>query len=115
MLVFSGLDVQRAPMRERLDDPPVEVTLSLLTGYAAYLPAEELGLSCVMAADTVGLYMSTQTARVTNLQSRMQGQAMTWMGMRGAASPAAALAVPMATDAGDPIGERPLTSSSPSR
>jgi NhaP-type Na+/H+ or K+/H+ antiporter len=31
-----------------------------------------------------------------------------WMGMRGAVSLAAALAVPIATDAGDPIGERPL-------
>ena len=30
-------------VRRRIDDPPVEVTISLLTGYAAYIPAEELG------------------------------------------------------------------------
>jgi monovalent cation/hydrogen antiporter len=28
-----------AHVRERLDDPPVEITISLFTGYAAYLPA----------------------------------------------------------------------------
>ena len=31
-----------------------------------------------------------------------------WMGMRGAVSLAAALAIPFATDAGQPIAERPL-------
>ena len=65
-----------AQVRERLDDPPVEVTISLFTGYAAYLPAEELELSGVIAAVTVGLYMGSQTARVTTAQTRMQGFAM---------------------------------------
>ena len=175
-----------AQVRERLDDPPVEVTISLFTGYAAYLPAEELELSGVIAAVTVGLYMGSQTARVTTAQTRMQGFAMwqilvfllnsflfvliglqlpdlldalreadfalgtvvgygllaslavvlvrivwvfafsalplrggqrwprgqvalvAWMGMRGAVSLAAALAIPFATDAGQPIAERPL-------
>ena len=60
-------------VRERLDDPPVEITISLFTAYAAYLPAEELGLSGVIAAVTVGLYMGSQTSRVTNAQVRMQG------------------------------------------
>ena len=32
-----------AQVRERLDDPPVEITIALVSGYAAYLPAEELG------------------------------------------------------------------------
>ena len=39
-----------AEVRKRLDDPPVEITISLATAYAAYLPAEELGLSGVLAA-----------------------------------------------------------------
>jgi CPA1 family monovalent cation:H+ antiporter len=63
-------------VRERLDDPPVEITISLLTAYVAYLPAEELGLSGVVAAVTVGLYMGSQTSRVTNAEVRMQGYAM---------------------------------------
>ena len=41
-------------VRARIDDPPTEITISLLSGYAAYLPAEELGLSGVIAAVTVG-------------------------------------------------------------
>jgi monovalent cation/hydrogen antiporter len=175
-------------VRERLDDPPVEITISLFTAYAAYLPAEQLGLSGVVAAVTVGLYMGSQTSRVTTAQVRMQGFAMwqiltfllnsflfvliglqlpqladelreanyetttvigygllaslvvvvarivwvvaftylpgglasrqevrpanvaliAWMGMRGAVSLAAALALPTVTDAGTPFSERPL-------
>ena len=175
-----------AQVRQRIDDPPVEITISLFTGYAAYLPAEELQLSGVIAAVTVGLYMSSQTARVTNAQVRMQSvpvwtiltfllnsflfvliglqlpllldelrgadydvstvvgygalasltvivvrivwvftfakffplrsgppplrdtALIAWMGMRGAVSLAAALAIPLQTDAGEPIRERPL-------
>ena len=59
-------------VRARLDDPPVEITISILTAYLAYLPAEELGLSGVMAAVTVGLYMGSQTWRLTNPVVRMQ-------------------------------------------
>jgi CPA1 family monovalent cation:H+ antiporter len=173
-----------ANVRARLNDPPVEITISLLTAYAAYLPAEQLDLSGVVAAVTVGLYMGSQTSRVTNAQVRLQGFAMwqiltfllnsflfvliglqlphllddlreadyevvdvigygllasavvvaaravwvytftyvtdrreirsgntaliAWMGMRGAVSLAAALALPTATDAGEPFPERPL-------
>jgi len=42
-------------IRRRLDDPLVEIVLSLVTGYAAYLPAERLGASGVLAAVTAGL------------------------------------------------------------
>ena len=34
----------------RLDDPPVEVVISLVIPFAAYLPADQLGLSGVLAA-----------------------------------------------------------------
>jgi Na+/H+ antiporter len=65
-----------AAVRERLDDPPVEITIALFSGYAAYLPAEELGLSGVTAAVAVGLYMGSQTSRLTNSTVRMQGDAV---------------------------------------
>lgn len=58
-------------VRRRLDDPPVEIVISMLTAYVAYLPAEELGLSGVVAAVTVGLYMGVQTPRVTTATVRM--------------------------------------------
>ena len=63
-------------MRERLDDPPVEITIALVSGYAAYLPAEQLGLSGVTAAVAIGLYMGSQTSRLTNSTVRMQGDAV---------------------------------------
>src|SRR5215210_3118023 len=65
-----------AQVRERLDDPPVEITIALMSGYAAYLPAEELGLSGVTAAVAIGLYMGSQTSRLTDSTVRMQGDAV---------------------------------------
>lgn len=44
-----------AAVRRRLEDPLTEITISLLTAYAAYLPAEELGVSGVLAAVTTGV------------------------------------------------------------
>ena len=60
-------------VRRRVDDPPTEITISLLTGYAAYLPAEELGLSGVIAAVTVGVYMGWHTPQLTTPTTRIQG------------------------------------------
>jgi Na+/H+ antiporter len=61
-------------VRRRIDDPPTELTISLCSGYAAYIPAEELGLSGVIAAVTVGLYMGWHSAELTTATTRMQGQ-----------------------------------------
>ncbi|HEX6651198.1 MAG TPA: Na+/H+ antiporter [Thermoleophilaceae bacterium] len=63
-------------IRARLDDPPTEITISILSGYAAYLPAEELGLSGVIAAVTVGLYMGWHTPQLTTPVMRLQGVAI---------------------------------------
>jgi CPA1 family monovalent cation:H+ antiporter len=63
-------------VRARIDDPPTEITISLLSGYAAYLPAEELGLSGVIAAVTTGLYMGWHTPQLTTPLMRLQGVAI---------------------------------------
>jgi Na+/H+ antiporter len=60
-------------LRRRIDDPPTEITISILSGYAAYLPAEELGFSGVIAAVTVGIYMGWHTPELTTPIMRMQG------------------------------------------
>ena len=60
-------------IRSRLDDPPIEITISLLSGYAGYLPAEELGFSGVIAAVTVGVYMGWHTPQLTTPLMRLQG------------------------------------------
>ncbi|MFL5941075.1 MAG: Na+/H+ antiporter [Gaiellaceae bacterium] len=63
-------------LRRRLDNPPVEITIALLSGYFGYLPAQALGVSGVLAAVTVGIYMGWHTPELTNAQTRLQGQAV---------------------------------------
>lgn len=72
--VAGGLAV--AAVRRRLDDPPTEITISLLTPYAVYLPAEELGLSGVIAAVTVGVVLGWRASELTNHTTRLQAFAV---------------------------------------
>jgi monovalent cation/hydrogen antiporter len=163
-------------VRRRLDNPPVEITISILSGYFAYLPAEAIGVSGVLAAVTVGIFMGWHTPELTTAQTRLQGVAvweilffllnaflftmvglqlpaildglsgystatliwyavlitatvvaarfawifatsrlqwqsrvvLAWSGMRGAVSLAAALALPLTTDADSPFPDREL-------
>jgi monovalent cation/hydrogen antiporter len=168
-------------VRRRMNDAPSEIAIALLTGYFAYLPAEALGVSAVLAAVTAGIYLGWYTPELTNAQTRIQGFAfwtiltfllnaalftlvglqlpsvldgldewstaelawgaaavcatvvlariawvvvfaylqrrtlimrnalvVSWAGMRGAVSLAAALAIPFETDAGTPFPGREL-------
>jgi len=61
-----------ATIQTRLDDPPVQVTISLLTPFAAYLPADRLGLSGVVAAVTAGLYLGWRAPEIVNARTRLQ-------------------------------------------
>jgi CPA1 family monovalent cation:H+ antiporter len=63
-------------VRRRLEDPLVENTIGLLSGYAAYVPAEHLHLSAVLAAVTVGCYVGWQAPRIASPATRIQGFAM---------------------------------------
>jgi monovalent cation/hydrogen antiporter len=63
-------------VRARMDDPPIEITISILSGYVGYLPAEELGFSGVIAAVTTGLYMAWHTPQLTTPVMRLQGVAV---------------------------------------
>lgn len=65
-----------AAVRRRLDNPPVEVTIALSTAYFAYLPAEAAGVSGVLAAVTVGIFMGRRTSRLTSPTTRIQGVAV---------------------------------------
>jgi Na+/H+ antiporter len=62
-------------VRRRIDDPPIEVAIAVLTGYLAYLPAAALGVSGVLAAVTVGVYMGWYTPELTSVDSRLSGTA----------------------------------------
>lgn len=46
-----------AEIRLRVEDTPTENAISLLTAYAAFIPAHELRLSGVLAAVTAGIYL----------------------------------------------------------
>src|ERR687891_579532 len=59
--VVGGIAVGIAFVRRRLDEPPLEVTIALFSAYFAYLPAEAIGVSGVLAAVTVGIYMGRLT------------------------------------------------------
>jgi monovalent cation/hydrogen antiporter len=63
-------------VRQRLDNPPVEITVSLMSGYFAYLPAHAAGVSGILAAVTVGIYMGWYTPVLTTPQTRLQGIAV---------------------------------------
>ena len=65
-----------AAVRRRIDNPPVEVTIALLSGYFAYLPAAALGVSGVLSVVTVGVYMGWRTPELTSVQTRLDGAAM---------------------------------------
>ncbi len=62
-------------VRRRVDDTPTEVAIALLSGYLAYLPAAALGVSGVLAAVTIGVYMGWYTPQLTNVQTRLSGSA----------------------------------------
>jgi monovalent cation/hydrogen antiporter len=62
-------------VRRRVDDTPTEVALALLSGYLAYLPASAIGVSGVLAAVTIGVYMGWYTPQLTTVQTRLSGNA----------------------------------------
>jgi len=182
-----------AAIRRRTEDPTTQITISLFSGYAAFLPADEIGASGVLAVVTCGVYLGWRSPELISPTVRLQsfpvweilvfllnatlfiliglqlpvivddlkesgisaGQAIAdgllvtalviatrfawsfgvtwiiraldrrprqrvlrtswklrtvaaWSGMRGAVSLAAALALPLTTDAGDPLPGRDL-------
>src|ERR1043166_834908 len=72
--ILIGLAVSwlTAWIQKPIDDPPVEITISLLTPFAAYLPAEQLGVSGVLAVVTTGLYHGWRLPEITTSRTRLQ-------------------------------------------
>jgi CPA1 family monovalent cation:H+ antiporter len=59
-------------IRPRIREENVDAIISLLTPYLAYLPAEHLGVSGVLAAVVAGLYMSRRLPQITTSRSRIR-------------------------------------------
>jgi monovalent cation/hydrogen antiporter len=60
----------------RIDDGPIEIVVSILTPYAAYLAAESLRASGVLAVVACGLYLSRQSSEFFSATVRMQAWAV---------------------------------------
>jgi Na+/H+ antiporter len=65
-----------AALRRRLDDPLLENALSLLTPFAAYLPAEAVHASGVLSVVIVGLYIGRRSPVLLSSTTRLQSQAL---------------------------------------
>jgi monovalent cation/hydrogen antiporter len=62
-----------AEIRKRTTDTQVNVTISLLTGYAAFVPADAIGASGILATVTAGIYMGIRGPRILPARTRLQG------------------------------------------
>src|ERR1700676_3124261 len=60
-----------AHIQRRLDDPPIQMTISLLTPFAAYIPAERLHLSGVLAVVAVGLFLGWRGPQILTARTRL--------------------------------------------
>jgi CPA1 family monovalent cation:H+ antiporter len=103
-----------AALRRRLDDPLLENALSLLTPFAAYLPAEKVGASGVLSVVVVGLYLGRRAPVLLSSSTRLQGQALWSMVtflLEGVVFALIGLQLPTILDglSGRPAGEVALT------
>jgi CPA1 family monovalent cation:H+ antiporter len=62
-----------AEIRKRTEDTPTSITISLLSGYAAFIPADLAGASGVLAAVTTGIYMGIRGPSIIPARTRLQG------------------------------------------
>ena len=63
-------------LHRHLDDAPIEIAITLLTPFAAYLLADAIGVSGVLAVMAAGLYLSHQSARFFSSNTRLQANAV---------------------------------------
>jgi CPA1 family monovalent cation:H+ antiporter len=66
-----------AEIRKRTTDAQVSITISILSGYAAFVPAQAAGVSGVLAAVTTGIYMGVRGPSIISPRTRLQGY-MVW-------------------------------------
>jgi Na+/H+ antiporter len=61
-----------AQVRRRVTDINTELTISLFSAYGAFVPADQLGFSGVLAAVTCGVYLGFRAPEIATPESRMQ-------------------------------------------
>ncbi len=65
-----------ALIRRRTDDPLIENTVSLLTPFVAFLPAEAIGASGILAVVVTGLWLGHRAPVLLSSAARLQNQAI---------------------------------------
>jgi monovalent cation/hydrogen antiporter len=63
-----------AQIHKRIDDFEVETVITLLTPYAAYIPAEHLGVSGVLATVAAGGYLGWRNPQLLSALTRFRGR-----------------------------------------
>ncbi len=61
-----------AKIRKPIDDPLTEISISLLSPFLAYLPANALGVSGVLAAVTAGIWLGWRAPFLVTPETRLQ-------------------------------------------
>ena len=74
--ILLGLFVGRLAewFHQRVQDAPIEITVSLLTPFVAYLGAERLGVSGVLSVVTAGVYLGYRLPEITDFQTRLDAR-----------------------------------------
>ena len=65
-----------AEVRKRINDVNTELTISLFSAYGAFIPADQLGVSGVLAVVSAGLVLGFRAPEIASPESRMQGFAL---------------------------------------
>src|SRR6202008_1010744 len=60
-------------LRRHIHDPAIQVLVSLITPFVAYIPAEQLDISGVLATVVTGAYLGTRTEGMIQPSSRVAG------------------------------------------
>ena len=63
-------------LRKRLDDPLIQITVSLLTPYVVYLVSEAVGVSGILAAVVAGIFIGRRGSAIMSAQTRIAGVAV---------------------------------------
>jgi monovalent cation/hydrogen antiporter len=63
-------------LQRRIDDPPVEITVTLIAPYLAYLSAEALHCSGVLATVVCGLYLGRKRSEILSTFARLDTSAV---------------------------------------
>jgi Na+/H+ antiporter len=76
ILIGAGIGWLSTRVLMALDDPPVEITVSVLTAYTAYLSADLVNASGVLACVAAGLYSGRKGSTVFRPRTRLEGAAV---------------------------------------